>query len=40
MCPNVCVTPDVVIGLIAGGPEAMTVAVEGAEDDLELGNKI
>ncbi len=32
--PTFGVTPDVVIGLIAGGPEAMTVAVEGAEDDL------
>ncbi|MCR1873731.1 N-acetylmuramic acid 6-phosphate etherase [Mammaliicoccus lentus] len=37
--PTFGVTPDVVIGLIAGGPEAMTVAVEGAEDDLELGEQ-
>ena len=26
-----CVEPEMVIGLIAGGEEAMTVAVEGAE---------
>lgn len=37
--PTFGVTPDVVIGLIAGGSEAMTVAVEGAEDDLELGEQ-
>ena len=27
------------IGLIAGGDKAMTVAVEGAEDSLELGRQ-
>ena len=37
--PTFSVTPDVVIGLIAGGSEAMTVAVEGAEDNLELGEQ-
>ena len=37
--PTFGVTPDVVIGLIAGGSEAMTVAVEGAEDNLELGEQ-
>ncbi len=26
-----------VVGLIAGGEQAMTVAVEGAEDDADLG---
>ncbi|WP_425255353.1 N-acetylmuramic acid 6-phosphate etherase [Mammaliicoccus sciuri] len=35
--PTFGVTPDVVVGLIAGGPSAMTVAVEGAEDDESLG---
>ena len=30
---------DMVIGLIAGGEEAMTVAVEGAEDSVELGRQ-
>ncbi|UDI77661.1 N-acetylmuramic acid 6-phosphate etherase [Staphylococcus taiwanensis] len=31
--------PDEVIGIIAGGQKAMTEAVEGAEDDLEMGAK-
>ncbi|GGI42693.1 N-acetylmuramic acid 6-phosphate etherase [Mammaliicoccus stepanovicii] len=35
--PTFGVTPDVVVGLIAGGQQAMTVAVEGAEDDNFLG---
>lgn len=35
--PTFGVTSDVVIGLIAGGPSAMTEAVEGAEDDALLG---
>ncbi len=30
---------EMVIGLIAGGEEAMTVAVEGAEDSYELGQE-
>ncbi|WP_412757503.1 N-acetylmuramic acid 6-phosphate etherase [Leuconostoc pseudomesenteroides] len=34
--PTFGVSPDQVIGLIAGGQKAMTVAVEGAEDSLEL----
>ncbi|GGI02737.1 MULTISPECIES: N-acetylmuramic acid 6-phosphate etherase [Mammaliicoccus] len=37
--PTFGVTSDVVIGLIAGGPTAMTVAVEGAEDDESLGEQ-
>lgn len=35
--PTFGVEPEMVIGLIAGGEQAMTVAVEGAEDDAELG---
>lgn len=37
--PTFGVTPDVVVGLIAGGPSAMTEAVEGAEDDESLGEQ-
>lgn len=37
--PTFGVTPDVVVGLIAGGPSAMTVAIEGAEDDESLGEQ-
>ena len=37
--PTFGVSPDMVIGLIAGGEEAMTVAVEGAEDSVELGRQ-
>ncbi|MEB7967406.1 N-acetylmuramic acid 6-phosphate etherase [Mammaliicoccus sciuri] len=37
--PTFGVTPNVVVGLIAGGPSAMTVAVEGAEDDESLGEQ-
>ncbi|MGK9045500.1 N-acetylmuramic acid 6-phosphate etherase [Mammaliicoccus vitulinus] len=37
--PTFGVTSDVVVGLIAGGPTAMTVAVEGAEDDESLGEQ-
>lgn len=37
--PTFGVTPDVVVGLIAGGPSAMTVAVESAEDDESLGEQ-
>ncbi|MEB7657362.1 N-acetylmuramic acid 6-phosphate etherase [Mammaliicoccus vitulinus] len=37
--PTFGVTSDVVVGLIAGGPAAMTVAVEGAEDDESLGEQ-
>ncbi len=37
--PTFGVTPDVVVGLIAGGSSAMTVAVEGAEDDESLGEQ-
>ena len=37
--PTFGVEQDMVIGLIAGGEEAMTVAVEGAEDSLELGTE-
>ncbi|MCY3025266.1 N-acetylmuramic acid 6-phosphate etherase [Aerococcus loyolae] len=35
--PTFGTSPDMVIGLIAGGEQAMTKAVEGAEDDEELG---
>ena len=35
--PTFGVEPDRVIGLIAGGEQAFTKAVEGAEDDRELG---
>ncbi|OJG46033.1 N-acetylmuramic acid 6-phosphate etherase 2 [Enterococcus hermanniensis] len=35
--PTFGVEPEMVVGLIAGGEKAMTVAVEGAEDDAELG---
>lgn len=37
--PTFGVCPDMVVGLIAGGEKAMTVAVEGAEDSLELGEE-
>ena len=35
--PTFGVSPDVVIGLIAGGQKAFTQAVEGAEDNYDLG---
>lgn len=35
--PTFGVEPEMVVGLISGGEQAMTVAVEGAEDDAELG---
>lgn len=35
--PTFGVSPEMVVGLIAGGQKAMTVAVEGAEDSFELG---
>lgn len=35
--PTFGVTPDTVVGLIAGGEKAFTRAVEGAEDSRELG---
>jgi len=37
--PTFGVTPDKVVGLIAGGMKAMTVAVEGAEDNAALGKQ-
>ena len=37
--PTFGVSPDMVVGLIAGGPKAMTQAVEGAEDSKELAAK-
>ncbi|MGM0215547.1 N-acetylmuramic acid 6-phosphate etherase [Enterococcus sp. AZ109] len=37
--PTFGVESEMVVGLIAGGEEAMTVAVEGAEDSLILGKK-
>lgn len=37
--PTFGVEPEMVVGLIAGGEQAMTVAVEGAEDSAELGEK-
>lgn len=37
--PTFSVPEDMVFGLIAGGPEAMTRAIEGAEDDPEQGRQ-
>ncbi|MDC0825128.1 N-acetylmuramic acid 6-phosphate etherase [Lactococcus petauri] len=37
--PTFGVEASKVVGLIAGGEKAMTLAVEGAEDDLELGKQ-
>ncbi len=37
--PTFGVSPEMVQGIIAGGKKAMTVAVEGAEDSLELGKE-
>lgn len=37
--PTFGVSAEMVVGLIAGGPQAMTVAVESAEDSLTLGAK-
>ncbi len=37
--PTFGTAPDMVQGLIAGGSKAMTLAVEGAEDDVELGGQ-
>ena len=37
MCSNFNVSPNDIIGIIAGGQKAMTVAIEGAEDDAEQG---
>lgn len=34
--PTFGVSPDVVVGLIAGGEDAFVKAVEGAEDDMAL----
>jgi len=36
--PTFGIRPDLVVGLIAGGPAALTEAVEGAEDDQEGGS--
>ncbi|WP_427814514.1 N-acetylmuramic acid 6-phosphate etherase [Enterococcus sp. 22-H-5-01] len=38
--PTFGVEPEMVVGLIAGGEKAMTVAVEGAEDNAELGAQV
>ena len=37
--PTYGVSPDLVVGLIAGGPPAFLKAVEGAEDNRELGRQ-
>lgn len=37
--PTFGVTPDLVTGIIAGGDKALRLAVEGAEDNFELGVK-
>jgi len=37
--PTFGVSPDMVVGIIAGGDTALRFAVEGAEDDAELGVK-
>src|SRR5690349_12528056 len=35
--PTFGVPPDLIIGKIAGGSQAMTTAIEGAEDSFEMG---
>ncbi len=35
--PTFGVSPDLVQGIIAGGPDAITDAIEGAEDDIDAG---
>lgn len=35
--PTFSIDPDRVVGIIAGGPDALTTAVEGAEDDRQAG---
>ena len=35
--PTFGVSPDLIVGLIAGGEQAFIKAVEGAEDSRELG---
>lgn len=40
LVPTYGIKPERAIGLIAGGQSAMFKAVEGAEDDPELGKKI
>ena len=37
MCSNFQYASNEVIGLIAGGQQAMTEAIEGAEDNYEMG---
>lgn len=37
--PTFGTPPEMVVGLIAGGQKAMTLAVEGAEDNVELGRQ-
>lgn len=37
--PTFGVSPDMVVGVIAGGKAAMTVAIEGAEDNVALGRQ-
>jgi N-acetylmuramic acid 6-phosphate etherase len=37
--PTFGITPGRVVGLMAGGPNAFALAVEGAEDDLSLGER-
>ena len=37
--PTFGVSPEMVQGIIAGGKKAMTIAVEGAEDSLDLGKE-
>lgn len=37
--PTFGVSPEMVVGLIAGGEQAMTIAVEGAEDSTVLGKE-
>ena len=37
--PTFGVSPDMVVGLIAGGEKAFIKAIEGAEDSVELGEK-
>ncbi|MFN8493623.1 MAG: N-acetylmuramic acid 6-phosphate etherase [Caldilineaceae bacterium] len=39
LIPTFSAPPDLVIGLLAGGPEAMVHSIEGAEDDEALGQQ-
>ncbi len=38
--PTFNTSPDLVLGLIAGGPEAIVNSIEGAEDDVDAGARV